>query len=431
MSSLVAERVETDVAVVGAGPAGIAAAVSAAGLGRRVVVLDEGGRAGGQIWRNGGRFAAPRAARAWLERLERSGARVLTGTTVVDGWAPGVLLAEQGGRPLRIEAGAIVLATGARERLLPFPGWTLPGVLGVGGIQALVKSGLDVAGRRVVLAGSGPLLLPVAATLTKAGARVLMVAEQAPTTSLVRFGTRLWRTPGRIAQAARYRYAFRRTPYRSGWWVERADGEAALRAVTLTDGRDRRREECDLLGVGYGLVPSTELARTLGCRLDGEVVVVDDEQRTTAGAVWCAGEPTGVAGVDAALAEGEIAGMAAAGGSAPRSPRRVRSRERSLAHHMERAFALRPELKLVPDDETIVCRCEDVRLGELRSDWTARQAKLVTRAGMGSCQGRICGAAIRFLHDSEPDSQRTPILPAAMATLTDGLTADTPEQGEP
>ena len=186
------ERVTADVAVVGLGPAGVAAAVRAAEVGARVVALDEAHAPGGQIWRHreASRGALPAQARRWIGRLLKlpaSRCRVLQGATVVDAPAPGVLLAVAGEIPLRIDATATILATGARERFLPFPGWTLPGVLGVGGAQALVKSGASVRGLRVVIAGSGPLLLPVAATWARAGARVLCVAEQASFARVARF----------------------------------------------------------------------------------------------------------------------------------------------------------------------------------------------------------------------------------------------------
>ncbi|HEY0971687.1 MAG TPA: FAD-dependent oxidoreductase, partial [Gemmatimonadales bacterium] len=154
-----------DVAVVGAGPAGIAAAIGASRAGRRVVVLDQGLAAGGQIWRHRPGAPPPDEARPWLDRLARSGATTLFGTSVVELRADDgafTLVGARGAAPCRVEAERVVLATGARERFLPFPGWTLPGVTGVGGAQALLEMGTSVAGRRAVVAGSGPLLLPVA-----------------------------------------------------------------------------------------------------------------------------------------------------------------------------------------------------------------------------------------------------------------------------
>lgn len=415
-------RMPADVVIVGAGPAGIAAAVRAAGSGARVVVLDEGLQPGGQIWRHRPGTPPPDEARRWLARFERCGAAMLAGTKVVDvqrldgeGFA---VEAERGSSPLVVTARSLVIATGARELFLPFPGWTLPGVIGIGGAQALLKSGASFAGKRVVIAGSGPLLLPVAAALSAAGARVLMVAEQAPIGAVSGFAARLVGRPSMLLQAARYRAAFARTPYRTGTWVRRADGDGALIRVTLTDGRTTRALDCDVLCAAFGLVPNTELARLLGCTVGDRGVVVDARQATSVPGVFCAGEPTGIGGADLALVEGEVAGLCAAGrpdDALPLGGRRA-TLERGAAR-LARAFTLRPELKTLADPDTIVCRCEDVPLGAISPAWSMRQAKLYTRCGMGPCQGRVCGAALHHLHGWEADTVRSPVEPVLLSTL--------------
>lgn len=439
------ETVDVDVAIVGAGPAGIAAAVRAAEARRRVLVLDEGLRVGGQIWRHRARAGLTGGARRWLERFDRCGARFIGRATVFDAAAyaepapegpsiwlavelgppgsdPGRELGAAGGLPVHaralvVRAAAVVLATGARERFLPFPGWTLPGVIGVGGVQALLKSGLSVERKRVIVAGSGPLLLPVASSLAGAGAAVVLVAEQAPLLRVASFGAGLWRTPGRLAQAAHYRRSFRRAPYHTGTWVVRADADDGQLAVALATGDRTRTEMCDLLCVGFGLVPSTELARLLGCAIRGGAVAVDDRQATSVPGVWCAGEPTGIGGVDAAAVQGEIAGLASAAAPVPLRLRRERHRQQRFARRLGSAFALRDELRSLPDDATLVCRCEDVPFARLRVETGVRSAKLHTRAGMGACQGRVCGAALDFLLDWGPDKVRSPVLPASVAAL--------------
>jgi len=416
------ESIDADVIVVGAGPAGIAAAVRAADGGQRVVLVDESPNTGGQIWRHRPGAPMPAAARRWLARVERSGARVFVGTSVVDAYGDAdagfVLVAERQGRPLTLRAKRLMLATGARERFLPFPGWTLPGVVGVGGAQALLKAGMTVAGTSVVIAGSGPLLLPVAASLRAAGARVALVAEQAPAGRVASFVAGLWRRPAALLDAARYRAGFARTPYRLGWWVLEARGTHVVREVVLTDGRVTRVVRCDLLCTGYGLVPNTELPRLLGCATDGGVVGVDDEQRTSVRGVWCAGEPTGIGGVELALVEGEIAGLSAADALAREGHALLarRARLRRLAASMARAFALRAELRDAVTNETIVCRCEDVAFGAVRAEWSPRQAKLYTRAGMGPCQGRVCGPALSFLCGWPGDTVRAPVAPVVLAS---------------
>lgn len=429
----VPRQTRTDMAVVGAGPAGIAAAVRAAGTGARVVVLDDGMRPGGQIWRHRTRAALPRPARRWLEALDRSGATLLCRASVVDASAGFQLLADirpaqpspdaepvagAHPEPLIVQAGRVILATGARERFLPFPGWTLPNVVGVGGAQALLKSGASFAAKRVVIAGSGPLLLPVAAALAQAGARITIVAEQASPGTVRRFGLGLWPSPGKVVQAVRYRVGFRSARYVWGTWATRAAGDATVQEVTLTNGRRTWTEPCDLLCTGYGLVPSIELARLFGCDVENGRVAVDELQRTSVPNVYCAGEPTGVGGVDASLVEGEIAGLAAAGRAGEAEGRfAARDRLRRFAERLDAAFAPRDALRCLADGDTVVCRCEDVAYGRLRPEWSIRQAKLYTRAGMGPCQGRVCGPALEHLFGWGADAVRPPVAPVSVATL--------------
>lgn len=411
-----------DVAVVGAGPAGIAAAARAAECGLRVVVLHHAERAGGQIWRHVREGALSRLARRWLARLAASGAHVVGGTSVVDvrraAGGEFDLLCERGGAELSVHARTVLLATGARELFLPFPGWTLPGVLGVGGAQALVKSGATFRGRRVIVAGSGPLLLPVAAVLARGGARLGIVAEQADRKAVRRFAAGLWRTPMLLAQAVAYRAAFATTAYRTGTWVTAAHGERRVEGVTLTDGRRSWESPADVVCTGFGLVPNTEIARLLGCETRGGEVKTDDEQATSVAGVYAAGEVTGVGGAQLALVEGEIAGLVIAGRRAAASllfGERTACRE--SARRMRAAFELRSELRALPASDTVVCRCEDVLFGTLCASTSARQSKLSTRAGMGACQGRVCGDALRYLRGWESDTVRPPIEPTLVSVL--------------
>lgn len=418
-----------DVVVVGGGPAGIAAAVSAAESGCTTLLVDEGAAPGGQVWRRDPSNAPGRRAATWLTRLRSSGALTLARTVIVDTEpastsairaAPPALLGESHGRTAIITArSAVILAVGARELFLPFPGWTLPGVIGIGGAQALLKSGWDVRGRSVVLAGSGPLLLPVAAAFVRAGAHLRMVAEQADARAVRRFARGLRRTPLRLIDALRYRMAFARAPYRFGTWPIRARGDHTLAGVLLNDGTSVREIDCDILCTAFALVPSIELPLLLGCRSANGATVVDEFQRTTAGGVYCAGEATGIAGVDAALVQGEIAGLSAVGRAidATRLFAR-RARHAEFARTLSTAFALRDDLRHLAQDDTIVCRCEDVSWGSVRASGSMREAKLLTRAGMGACQGRVCGAALGYLCDWSADSVRPPLSPAFVATLS-------------
>jgi D-hydroxyproline dehydrogenase subunit alpha len=253
--------------------------------------------------------------------------------------------------------------------------------------------------------------------MAHAGAKLILVSEQAPFRRVAQFAAGLVGTPATLAQAVRLRAAFLGTRYATGTWVTSAHGGATVRSVRVTNGTTSRSVDCDILCTAYGLAPNTELARLLGCATDDGSVVVDVRQATTVDGVYCAGEPTGIGGVQLSLVEGEIAGASAAGTRA--EPQLVETRRalKDQARRLDAAFALRPELMRLASPETIVCRCEDVRLESLDPRWSARQAKLYTRAGMGPCQGRICGAALEQIMGWRPDSIRPPTQPARVSTL--------------
>ncbi len=388
-----------DVLVVGAGPAGLAAARRAAESGASVAVVDDNPQPGGQIWR-----ALPVPAK-W-----QAGAGVLCGASVVAFPRPGAATLETFRESFDLSYGRLVLATGARERFLPFPGWTLPHVTGAGGLQALAKSGLPVEGKRVVVAGTGPLLLAVADYLRRHGAHVPFIAEQAPRAALLRFTAHLARHPAKLVQAARFAGLRVKT---SCWPVSAHPGGIVLRQDGAT-----WTEPCDLLACGFGLIPNTELAALLGCRIHAGGVAVDEFQQTTVSNVYAAGEVTGIGGLDLSLLEGEIAGYAAAGKrDTARRLFPARHAQQTFAAALDRAFTLRPELRNLAADDTIVCRCEDVPLGRLRTFNGWREAKLHTRCGMGPCQGRVCGGATSFLFGWHPESVRPPAMPARIESL--------------
>lgn len=413
-----------DVAVIGAGPAGIAAAVAAASAGKRVCLIDEGFRPGGQIWRHRSGQAPPEASRL-LAKLAASTVHILSQASVFDVERQGGtwrVVVSQGAARRVIEAAALVLACGARERFLPFPGWTLPGVMGAGGGQALLKEGLELRGKRVVVAGSGPLLLPVGASVRKSGGRLAGIFEQAPWSQVVKMAGFLAASPAKAAQAARLGWQLAGVPYRPGWWVQEALGEERLTAVRVTDGRQVRTLPCDWLFCGFGLVPNLELGRALGCEGGPAGLRVDGDQRTTVSDVFAAGEVCGVAGVDAALAEGQIAGLAATGVWRPETLegqrlRRRRGQARPLGQRLMSIFELRCELRALPRPDTIVCRCEDVPYGAIEPAWGAREAKLCTRAGMGPCQGRVCGPILIYQFGHAGDSVRIPFKAVPLGQL--------------
>lgn len=397
-----------EVVVIGAGPGGLAAAARAVESGASVAMVDDNPRPGGQIWRG------TRDSRPWLrERVETiASARVFAAP------APGRLAIETPQGEREIEYGKLILATGARERFLPFPGWTLPNVMGAGGLQALVKGGLPIKGKRVVVAGSGPLLMAVAKHLRDYGANVRTIAEQAHMGSLIRFGLGLVGKPGKIAQTAALQAGLFGIPYHTSCWPISAQGTDSLESVTLRRGLRTWTLRCDYLACGFGLVPNTEIPSLLGCKLNDIGAAVDEFQQSSVPGVYCAGEVTGVGGLDLALVEGEIAGFAATGrAEAARRLFASRDSHRQFAWALERAFAPRAELRKLGESGTIVCRCEDVRLGRLKACANWREAKLHTRCGMGPCQGRVCGPAVEFVLGWKAESVRPPVFAAQVGSL--------------
>lgn len=413
-----------DVLIVGAGPAGIAAACCVSESGAHVGLLDNNPHIGGQIWRGESQHPVHADACEWFEKFAAAKVELLASAEVIDHLEPGRLVVQsinaQGEDSVReLTYRNLILCTGARELFLPFPGWTLPNVMGAGGLQALVKSGLPIAGKKVIVAGSGPLLLAVAAHLREHDADVRLIAEQAPRHRLARFALSLAFEKAKLAQAFTLRRQLAGVPYKTSCWPIRAAGDGKLETVFLRSGMKIWQESCDYLACGFHLVPNTELAALIGCEIRGGFVRVDKSQRTSVAAVFAAGELTGIGGVEASIVEGQIAGYAALGradrAAALLPPKRRVDRFAALLRH---TFALREELHSLPDSETIICRCEDVKFGRVRDHSSWRAAKLHTRCGMGPCQGRICGSAADFLLGWKMDSVRPPIFAASVRSLS-------------
>jgi len=452
-------------AVIGAGPAGLAATVAAAAHGVRVTLIDSAARAGGQFYRQPAaelNARRPQALhhqwRTWerlrdslaryveaghathltdhhvwfVERRLNRGARAADESGPRDSFTVHVLVGPAQEDPVEVRADAVLLATGGYEKVLPFPGWTLPGVLTAGGAQAMLKGSLAVPGRTAVVAGTGPLLLPVANGLAAAGVDVAALVESADPKAFLRRTRALAAQPGKVAEGAQYAAQLlgHRIKLLTRHTVVEAHGDERLEAVTVaaldTDGQVRpgteRRLVCDTLAVGHGLLPHTDLAETLGCRLEGLSVHVDDEQRTDVPGVWAAGETTGIGGAELALAEGHIAGRSAAArltGVVP-DPREWATAAKSRTGLRE-FFAALDTVYAPPacwtdlvTDDTVVCRCEEVTGGAIREAVAGlgagdvRTVKLLTRAGMGWCQGRMCGPAVAGLAGCELTPSRRP-----------------------
>jgi D-hydroxyproline dehydrogenase subunit alpha len=417
-----------DVVVVGAGPAGLAAAATAALGGAGVALLDAGPRVGGQFWRHRDGETGAHGYRDWSIF---AGLRSIVEERV-DHVPDATVWFVEPGQPIRLHtangvygAPRVVLATGAYDRALPFPGWDLPGVVTPGAAQALLKGSGVAVGRDVVVAGAGPFLLPVAVSLAEAGVRVVGVFEAGNPRPYLSRPSALAGVAGKVAEAAGYaaRLARYRVPYRvrhaviaahpgsdgmvSGVDVARLDRAGQVIAGSI------ERVACDAVAVGYGFTANLELAFALGCGTrvgadGGLAVMVGAAGQTTVAGVFAAGEVTGVGGSALAVVEGELAGAAAAvaGGfdsalsTRDRSAaRRKRDRLRAFADLMHAAHAVPADWPSWLEAETMVCRCEEVpysavvdAVAELGAT-DARSVKLLARPGMGWCQGRTCGYA--------------------------------------
>jgi len=474
--------------VVGAGPAGMAGAVAAADAGVSVTVIDAGTSAGGQFYRQpAARLHARRpqalhhAWRTWLSLRSRFDGHVAAGRIVHladhhvwfaektddDGYGFRVhaLIGPEQQDSVSITAEALLLATGAYERVLPFPGWILPGVVTAGGAQAILKGNLVLPGRNVVVAGTGPLLLPVAAGLAAAGARVSALIEAADLRKLIDprklipHAPLLTTQPDKLAEAAGYaaRLARHRIPVRYGHVVLAAHGAERVEAVTvaaldeegLVRAGSERRIACDSLAISHGLLPHLDLAQSLGARLGGEGdgssdgsdtgglrVLVDGEQRTDIPGLWAAGEAAGIGGAALARAEGELAGRSIGARLHGREPDpaelaeadRARSRSRAFFAALEQAYSSPANWAELPTGDTTVCRCEEVPASAVRTavqEYGAtdlRTVKLLTRAGMGWCQGRMCSPGVAAVAGCPMTASRMPLarpVPLGVLARTD------------
>lgn len=474
-----------DLAVVGAGPAGLSAAVTAAEAGLDVALVDAGRQTGGQFWRHPDErhlegFADDestghhhwerfRDLRARLAACVAAGSIAHVAERQVwraddDGETVRLATAPVAGRDARepadreIRARRLLLATGAYDRQLPVPGWTLPGVMAAGGVQALVKAHQVRAGRRAVVAGTGPFLLSVAAGLAKAGVEVVAVCDANALSRWAATPLRAVQEPGKLLEGVEYAATMlrHRIEFRTRTIVSEIRGSSRAEQAVLqkVDARGRavpgseRTVEADLVALGWGFTPQLELAvgLELDTRVDEDgslVVAAGSDQRTSSPRVYAAGETTGIGGAVQSCAEGELAALSVAadlGGHAdPRRAARLRrriARGRRFAVGMHRASPVPADWSQWLRPSTTVCRCEEVTAAEVEETIVdlaaddARDVRVTARPGMGWCQGRVCGFAVSKLverssgcaasaADLEPLSKRPIGAPVRLGDIAD------------
>ncbi|MBC7610176.1 MAG: NAD(P)/FAD-dependent oxidoreductase [Polaromonas sp.] len=411
--------------IVGAGPAGIRAAQTLVKQGVRPVVIDEAPRWGGQIYRQPP--AGFKRSKKTLYGFEAGRAEAVHSalSDIVEqiDYRPDTLVwnAEDGqldllsnGKMSTVPYRQLIVATGATDRVLPFPGWTLPGVFTLGAAQVALKFQGCAIGSNVVFAGTGPLLYLIAYQYAKAGAKVAGVLDTAT------FGDKIAATPGMLRQTALftkgvYFFAWLRAhgvPIHQGVKLLQATGTTQVSGIKFSTGEHQQEISCDAIGFGYALRSETQLADLLGCSFAyddlqrGALPVRDKAGRSSVAGVYLAGDGAGIMGADAAEWAGERAALALladAGQTVDDSS--SAALEKKLAGTadfrvaLERAFPFPQDWAADAPDDLIICRCEEITAGQLRQcvvDAGAQdmnRLKALTRVGMGRCQGRTCGVA--------------------------------------
>ena len=429
------------IAIIGAGPAGLSAAAAATRRGEEVIIIDSSSQLGGQYWRHlpsarndshSLHYDFSKAQKLFDELLSQplltrySNSQVWQAEKCGDEFHLYIL---RNGVEEKVVADKVILATGAYDRTIPFPGWTFPGVMTPGAAQAMLKGHGVLVGKKVVIAGTGPFILPVATGLAESGAEIVGLFEFNNPFRWIFNLHGLLLNPSKIAEAFYYlkKLQKQRVKIEFGKKVE-----SATRSSTVVDGTEI---ECDVIAVGWGFAPDVTLAGILGAQLgvdsDGTVIVkVDRRQETNIPGLFAAGESTGIGGSTLSMIEGRIAGGGRGGLS--------RWRAQVFANGLKKVYPVPSILTKNLPEETIICRCEEVTRGQICTSidelgaQSARTAKLFTRAGMGLCQGRVCGRNVseivadhlgQKVSDSEriAGSQRPLAAPISLGELGDGL----------
>ena len=418
------------VVVVGAGPAGVRAAETLLRHGVRPIVIDEAPRAGGQIYRQQP-AGFTRSARALYGFEAGKATRLHAAFAAFAGridYRPDTLvwnlwrnvahtIGPNGTDELPFDA--LLLATGAMDRIIPLPGWTLPGVFSMGGAQVALKYQGCAIGRRVVFCGTGPLLYLVADQYRKAGARVAAVCDTARLSAAIGLLPSLAAGRATILKGIYYANRLRLggVPVLNGVTPLRFEGGSRVEALRLRTANGRERTiACDAVGYGFTLKPETQLADLAGLAFGFDprarlwLPEVDEDGRGSAPGIYLAGDGVSIAGADAAEQRGELAALALLKDHGVTVPtRRIETLRRGLRRlkrfrdGLDSLFPVPATLVRRINDEVVVCRCEAITAGEIRHAASAlgagevNRCKALTRAGMGRCQARLCGSNIAEL----------------------------------
>ncbi len=461
---------KAELVVIGAGPGGLSAAVTAASMGANVTILDQNSQIGGQIFRQfeqgfeitdaealGKDYQKGRDLFARFKELEAK-ITYLNRASVWGIFDHNRIAYGRNGESKTIEFKNLVIAAGAYDRPVPFPGWTLPGVFTAGGAQNLVKNQRVLPGKKVLLAGTGPLQLVVAHQLISNGAEVVAILEAGDVKGhlfqLTKGVIGNWHY---VTDGLRYMKTIRKAgvPILRNHLIVRTNGREHVEeaVVARVDQNWRvipgteKSFNVDAVCIGYGLVTSNELTRLAECehvydgKLGGYVPVRSENLETTRKGVFAVGDGAGVAGAEIAVLEGEIAGIAAAGslghGLNRDSANEMQGVQSRLSRYatfrqaMDEISRPRPGLYELAEDDTVICRCEDVTYGQIkelakREGIKAKDIKRETRTGMGSCNGKMCGTILmhllqdlsaQTLEQPEGLNVRPPVRPISLGVL--------------
>ena len=459
-----------ELAIIGGGPSGIVAAIESAMAGVKVTLLDENPKPGGQIYRQFEKgfkvIDAKNLGEDYQKGLDllnqfkalNDKIEYLNNATVWGIFPDNTLAFARNGASFRTRFKKLLLANGAYDRPVPFPGWTLPGVLTAGGVQKLVKTERILPGEKILLVGTGPLQLLLADQILTAGGKIEAILESGDILSNWRLGLKgIWGNGDYLKKGWRYWRHIKkaRIPLLHKHIILEARGDSQVEEAVFAEVDENWRPKphtehtvkVDTICLGYGFVPSTELTQLAACqhkysaRLGGYIPLRDGHMETTVKDIYAVGDGTGVGGSQIAIEEGRIAGISIANALGYISDAGAKENINLSRKRLDKSNQLRKVLDEISRpraglyelarDDTIICRCEEITLKDIKAAMAggatqAKDIKRTTRIGMGPCQGRMCGPTLIEIINQQPDSSakgqgcllpRPPIKPIALGVL--------------